>query len=319
MIKNKRGALEFSFTWVFAIIAGMFILFLAIYGVSKFMSISRASQDAQTATDIGVLTNPLESGFETGKRTLMSTSVETRIYTGCTINAFFGRQTLKTFQKTYNKWSEEGVNVGFSNKYIFSSNPVEGKKFYLFSKPFEFPFKVGDLIYLTSSEDKYCFKNAPANIKKEIDDLTGNNLSASENFFTKTSDCPPGSINVCFNGGNNCDVIVNVNLKYVDKEGEKMYYEGDSLMYAAIFSNKDDYECQLNRLMKRTAQLSQIYKDKSSFVLKNTGCDSGLDVSLIQLKNTAENLGSSQNINTVYNLAEEISKGNDIYGECKLW
>ena len=132
MVKNKKGGLEFSFTWIFAIIAGMFILFLAIYGVSKFMGISRASQDAQTATDIGILTNPLESSFDTAKRTLMKTSVETKIYTDCRNNTFFGKQIIKTSQKTYGKWSNEGVNVGFSNKYIFSNNPVEGKTFYCF-------------------------------------------------------------------------------------------------------------------------------------------------------------------------------------------
>jgi hypothetical protein len=318
MIKNKKGALEFSFTWVFAIIAGMFILFLAIYGVSKFMNIEKSSQNAQTATDIGVLTNPLGSSFETGKRTLISTSVQTRIYPGCSSNGFFGRQTLKTSQKVYNQWSDAGVNVGFSNKYIFSENPVEGKNFYLFSKPFEFPFKVADLIYLTSTNDKYCFKDAPENIKTEIDDLTGNNLSVNENFFTKDSGCPPGSINVCFKGGSNCNITVNTVLNYVEKDGKQMYYEGDALMYAAIFSDKDNYECQLDRLMKRTEQLAIIYNQKSNLIFQRTGCSSDLNADLVQLGNIAGNFGSSESINTVYSLAEDIGSKNE-YGECRLW
>jgi hypothetical protein len=318
MIKNKKGALEFSFAWIFAIIAGMFILFLAIYGVSKFMDISRSSQGSQTAMSIGILTNPLESSFETGKRVLISTAVQTRIHTDCTLSTSFGKQAIGISEKTYNKWSDEETHV-FSSKYIFSENPVEGKKFYLFSKPFELPFKVADLIYLTSSEDKYCFKNPPTNIKEEIEDLTGSNQSENENFFTKASDCPSGSINICFNGGTDCDIKVNTNLKYVEKDEKQMNYEGDALMYAAIFSNKEDYECQLDRLMKRTAQLAQIYKDKSSFILKNTGCDSGLDAELIQLKNTAENFGDSESITGISILAEDISRANDLYGECRLW
>jgi hypothetical protein len=316
MIKNKEGALEFSFTWIFAIIAGMLILFLAIYGVSKFMSISESSQSTQNAVDIGVLTNPLESSFDTAKRTMIETSVETRIYTGCTLNTFFGRQTIRTSEKTYNKWGEGGVNVGFSNKYIFAENPVEGEKFYLFSKSFELPFKVTDLIYLTSSEDKYCFKNSPDDIEEEIEDLIGANISSTENFFT--ANCPSDSINVCFNGGSNCDINVYTNLKYVQKNGEKMYYEGDSLMYAAIFSNKDNYECQLDRIMKRTGQLLDIYGDKSLFIFQKTGCSSGLDTNLILLKNAAENFGDSEDLNMVYNLAEDLSTQNE-YGECQLW
>lgn len=320
MVKNKEGALEFSFTWIFAIIAGMFILFLAIYGVTKVIDISRSSQGAQTAMSIGILTNPLESSFDTAKRVLMKTSVETKIYTDCSANNLFGKQIIGISEKTYNKWGDKETH-SFSNKYIFSKNPVEGKTFYLFSKPFEFPFKVADLIYLTSTQDKYCFKNAPENIKTEIKDLTGNNLSANENFFIKTSDCPSESINVCFNvGGNNCDVNVNTNLKYVEKNTEKMYYEGDSLMYAAIFSNKEDYECQLDRLMQRIGQLSDIYRDKSNLILQKTGCDSGLSVELVLLKNTAENFGNSENLNTISSLSEEISRLNDNnYEGCGLW
>jgi len=319
MIKNKKGALEFSFTWIFAIIAGMFILFLAIYGVTKFMNMERNTQDAKTAMGIGVLTNPLESSFETTTRTMIGLPVETRIYTGCkNLSGFFGEQTIKVSQKTYNEWSTEGVNVSFPNKYIFSENPAEGKNFYLFSKPFELPFKVADLIYLTSTKDKYCFKNAPNNIKKEIENLIGLNPSANENFFTKDLDCPEGSINICFSGGNDCNIRVNVNSNYVEKDSKKMYYKGDALMYAAIFSNKNDYECQLDRLMKRTGQLSDIYRDKSTFVFEKTGCDFELDSRLVLLKNNAENLGNSENLNTIYSLAEDIAREND-YGVCRLW
>ena len=316
MVKNKRGALEFSFAWIFAIIAGMFILFLAIYGVTKFMNIERSSQDAQTAMDIGTLTNPLESSFETGKRIMISTSVETRIYTGCKNNTFFGKQTIRTSQKTYNEWSNEGVNVGFPNKYIFSENPAEGRNFYLFSKPFELPFKIADLMYLISTEDKYCFKDSPDNIEEEIEDLIGENPSENENFFTEN--CPSESINVCFKGGSKCDIDVNTNSKYVEKKGEIMSYEGDALMYAAIFSNKDDYECQLDRLMKRTEQLSEIYKDKSKFVFEKTGCDSGLDVELIQLISLVRNFENSEDIDIIYNFAEDIAIQNN-YGRCRLW
>jgi len=315
MIKNKRGALEFSFTWIFAIIAGMFILFLAIYGVTKFIDISKSSQSAQGAMTIGVLTNPLESSFETAKRTTIRTPVETRIYTDCKNNTFFGKQVIEISEKTYNKWSNQELH-NFPNKYMFSENPVEGKTFYLFSKSFELPFKVADLIYLTSTKDKYCFRNAPSDIKEEIEVLTGNNLSVNENFFTKISDCPLESINICFSGGSNCDV--NVKEDYVEKNGERMYYEGEALMYAAIFSNKEDYECQLDRLMSRTGQLSDIYRDKSNFVFEKTGCDSGLSVQLVLLKNIAENIEGSETINTVYNIAGDLSRENE-YGECRLW
>jgi hypothetical protein len=316
---NKKG-FEFSFTWIFAIVAGVFILFLAIYGVTKFMDISKSSQGAESATTIGVLTNPLESSFDTAKRVLIKTSVQTRIYTDCNnFSGSFGKQIIGISEETYNKWSNKESH-SFPNKYIFSDNPVEGKNFYLFSKPFELPFKVADLIYITSTNDKYCFKNTPADIKGEIDDISGNNLSANENFFTKLSDCPEGSINICFNGGNNCNISVNPTLNYVEKNGKRMYYNGDALMFAAIFSNKNDYECQLDRLMKRTEELSKIYRDKSTLIFQKTGCASGLDSQLIQLENIAGNFENSESIEGVFNIAESVSLANENnYGGCRLW
>jgi hypothetical protein len=89
-------------------------------------------------------------------------------------------------------------------------------------------------------------------------------------------------------------------------------------MYAAIFSNKEDYECQIDRLMKRTEQLAQIYEDKSKFIFTKTACDSGLSVSLIQLANSARAVVNSDSIGGIYSLADDIDKQND-YSECNLW
>ena len=35
------------------------------------------------------------------------------------------------------------------------------------------PFKIADLIYITSTNDKYCFVDAPDDIEDEIKDLIG--------------------------------------------------------------------------------------------------------------------------------------------------
>jgi hypothetical protein len=319
-MKNKRGALEFSFGWIFAILAGVFILALAIYGVTKFINLEKASINAQGATDIGILTNPLESSFETVKRAMITTPAETRIYTNCSNISIFGRQTIRISQKIYNQWSEEGMNITFQNKYIFSDSPVEGKNFYLFSKPFELPFKVADLIYLTSTKDKYCFIDAPIDIQEEIKSLKTQD-SKNENLFLKTASnpCPEGSINICFKtAASSCNIIVNRNLKYVQKGEERMNFEGDALMYAAIFSNKDIYECEVNRLMKRAGQLFDIYRDKSNFLFKKTGCTQELDADLIVLGNMIKNFQDSKDLPYIFAVADDVNKKNE-WVECKLW
>ena len=307
-MKNKRGALDISFAWLFAIIVGGFILFLAVYAAIKLIGTEQTIQDAKTGKEIGVLLNPLETSFESGKTSLLTMPVETRIYNKCNNQGTFGRQIIQVSQKSFNKWTETNIDVGFSNKYLFSEKYAEGKKFYLFSKPFEFPFKVADLIYITSSEDKYCFIDAPEEILEELEDLK------QENIFL--ANCSTG-VKICFSGGSKCEVNVNYNSKYVEKNSERIYFEGDSLMYAAIFSDKEIYECQLKRLMQRTEQLTLLYRDKANFVSR-VGCDSNLNSDLMQLNTLAKNLKGSEEIYSLKNVAEEIEYKNDL-AKCRIW
>src|SRR3989338_4452091 len=154
---NKRGFLQFSFAWLFAIIVGVFILVLAIYAATKLISTEQTALDASSAKEIGILLNPLETGFESGSKNSITLPSETRIYNRCSIEGNFGRQIIKISQYSFGKWTDTDVNVGFSNKYVFSDDYEEGKTFYLFSKPFNFPFKVTDVVYLSSLQKKYCF------------------------------------------------------------------------------------------------------------------------------------------------------------------
>ena len=66
-MKSKKAFLQISFAWLFAIIVGMVILFLAIYASTKIIKTEQIALDVETAKEIGVLLNPLETGFETGK------------------------------------------------------------------------------------------------------------------------------------------------------------------------------------------------------------------------------------------------------------
>ena len=304
MDKRKRG-LEFSFAWLFAIIVGAFILFLAIYFISKFIQTEQTVIYVKAGKDIGILLNPLEIGFETAKSVYFEMPVETRIYNSCSNEDVFGRQLIRVSQKNLNKWSDTNIDVGFSNKYIFSDRYSEGKRFYVFSKPFEFPFKVSDLIYLTSSNRKYCFVQAPEKIKDEITSISQPNLLVEN--------CSEQDIRVCFRG--NCDIEVNYNLGYVERGTERVYFEGDALMYAAIFSDPNLYECHLKRLMKREKELAFLYNDKASFIAR-TGCTSNLN--LAELGSLANNFQNSNDLFLISQVADDIENKNEAT-DCKLW
>ncbi len=299
-----------SFAWLFAIIVGGFILFLAIYATTKIVNIGEYEMSAETQKEIGVLLNPLETGVESGKVTSMSIKGDTRIYTQCSNTSLFGKQIIKISQKSFGQWTETLEGASFKNKYIFSEDFAEGKKFYIFSKPFEFPFKVTDLIYLGSASQTYCFLDAPDNIENEIKLLELQNVNLEN--------CSNKDAKVCFGSvSENCDIEVNYPGKFVKKDKEKMYFEGDTLMYAAVFSTPEVYECQVERLMKRASQLALLYRDKANFVARE-GCSSSLNSELLQLSNLAKSVESSSDLIGIANIVEKIKEKNeDAY--CKLW
>jgi len=309
-MKNK-GFLQISFGWLFAIIVGAFILFLAIYFSVKLIGTEQEVQDAKTGKEIGILLNPLETGFETVRATSLGFPVDTRIHNRCNNNGNFGKQLIKISQKSFGKWTDTNIDVGFSNKYIFSEPIVESKETAIFSKPFEFPFKVADLIYMVSSNEKYCFIDAPQDIQDEISNINRENIlaencSESEDF-----------VKVCFEGSG-CDIEVSVNGKYIEKGEGKVYFEGDALMYAGIFADKEIYECQLKRLMQRIVHLAGLYRDKATLI-SQIGCHSNLGPDLLLLINVANGFSGSSQLSSMNSLVEQIKEDNDYNSLCRLW
>jgi len=319
-LKNKKKAqLDSSFGWIFAVIVGAFILFLAIYGVTKFMNLQKIQQSAETGKTIDILLNPLETGFESGQKVLISSPTDTRISAQCDTLGIFGKQKIQTLQKVFNQWTDGGINIILKNKYIFAESPVEGKNFYAFSKPFEFPvensydfsYKIADLIYLTSADDKYCFSNAPEQIKSEIKSLNQANILIDN--------CTSDATIVCFNPSDkNCDVRVSYQSGTVVKKSGAVRFETDALMYAAVFSDNQTYECQLQRIMKRAKQITILYEEKSR-IEKKQGCSGDIETDLIIFENLLNGYKSSDDLFGINNQAKTLNKINSNGGECKLW
>jgi len=309
---NNRGFLQISFAWLFAIIVGAIILFFAIYASVKLINTEESVSLTQAGQEISVLLNPLETGFGEEKTTPLSIAVESKVNNICNEFGEFGEQEIRVSQKTSGKWTDTGLGSISYNKYIFSNASVQGKDFYLFSKPFNFPFKVSDLIFLTSTKDSYCFADAPEEIREELAGL------GQANLFIEN--CPEESINVCFGADSGCDVIVNENQKSVEHAGDGrglVYYETDALMYAAIFSETDIYECQMKRLMKRLEAMALLYHDKEA-VISGAGCIA--EVSLLGLADSAASLASSADLINVASAAEDTEDSNEnTRASCRLW
>ena len=96
-----------------------------------------------------------------------------------------------------------------------------------------------------------------------------------------------------------------------------MHYSDNSLMYAAIFSDPQVYECQLKRLMKRGRQLSQLYIEKANLVAREE-CFSNTNSQLLTLASAEKGFGSSVNLNFVSGIADSVESANEV-ASCKLW
>jgi hypothetical protein len=232
-----------------------------------------------------------------------------------TNDKYFGKQILTTSQMSRNKWTEPSIDVYFSNKYIFSENPSQGKKFYIFSKPFEFPYKVSDIVYILSKDVTYCFLDADTirqgDLEEEIENMNQPNLLVDE--------CPEESINVCFHNLPDCDISINYGAGELTKPtGEELLFTGDALMFAAIFSDKPTYECQLERLIKRAESLSEIYDQKYDIMIREIQCDSNMKIELLIFNDLLKIYTGPEILSVLARSADDLDYANE-WSDCRLW
>lgn len=317
-IKNKKG-FEFSFGWIFAIIVGAVILFLALYAVSNIVKDERKISDTEAGKQLGIILSPLETGIGSNKITLIHFPIETRIYNDCDIYGNFGEQKISIATKSGvgNAWDKPGKPSIFYNKYIFSPSIIEGKDSTAFSKSLALPFKVTDLIYLIPPED-YCFVNPPRAIEQEIIDSSPKNINVSLSI----AECKKGSKKICFGSfrDSKCNTFVDIQEKSVRKGSSKVYYEDDSensLLYSAIFAEPEIYECQLKRLMKRTTELSLLYIAKSQ-ALSPRGCSSNLELDIQIYANATLSFNNSADLPKIIFMSEELKRRNGLLS-CSLF
>ncbi|MCR4327143.1 MAG: hypothetical protein NUV46_01010 [Nanoarchaeota archaeon] len=310
MIK-KGGFLDISFSWIFAFLVGAIILFVAIYFVTQFGEGKTNQSSAESGTKLLNLLLPLETGVESGKSVSITFPVKTRINHFCQVSGTFGKESISIQEFIRNKWTLSGVNISSEGEYLFFPKTIEGKEFFAFSMSYESPFKIANLIYITDADKFYCFSGAPLNIEEELQNFN------NEKFKFDSCSGENEWIQVCFSGGSNCDIEVNVNRKEVKKDDKIYYFEGNSLMYAAIFSDKEVYECEIQRLMKRGVKLSEIYQEKS-LNLRSVGCESDLASEFAGLQNTFSSVRDSEDLTSLASVSNEMNNVNR-FSRCTLW
>jgi hypothetical protein len=297
---KKRAIFGLPFNWIFALLVGAAVLFLAIYGVVKILDIGDPVKNTQTAAALVALFDPLETGLAEQISGGIYLNKEARLFFSCEHleNRPFGKQIIRYTEKRFGKFGKKSTPVPVTDKYVFAENIVEGKTLYVFSRPFFMPFKVGDMIIISSEE--YCLYEAPNEFKKSFEGTELNNVK----LITDLDNCT-GSV-VCFDLNNpKCDISVegdctdrkcesSYDYGSVVKDGKEMHYIGN-LVYGAIFSDPETYECNVLRLMNRFDMLGELYLDKVN-ITEMKGCSSNTKVKLRVMMNSADDVRSSEDL-----------------------
>jgi len=315
---NIKGS-DFTFSWIFAIMAGAAILVLAIYITSQLISSGNVQRDTFVAGELANILSPIETNLEDNRYSVIEFSTETRVYNECSDSGAFGVQRLSTASKSSrSEWSDQSIRKSVYNKYVFSRavEETKNKNLHVMVNPLVLPFKIGDAVIIYSGG--YCFVNPPSDIENLISDLSADGKNdIGLNITSNLNSCPLNFTKVCFNKLG-CDVNVETTSKVVTKSGKSSYYEGDALMLASILSDFEIYECQLKRLMKRAGELGVLYKRKADFI-EGSGCSNNLGVDL-QSFVISTNINSSRDFaRSVVPIADDLERRNDELASCKVF
>lgn len=321
MLKDKRG--EFSFVWLFAIIAGTAFLVLAIYFAVQLGGAFKEGGDVQATKSLEILTNPLEAGFASTTTGKITFAKNTQINPSC-YDEGLGYHLISTVSESEvlkNENPPRPTEVRINNKYIFAEQEF-GKDFYVMSKPFTLGLDISDMLFISTRQ--YCFIEAPEDIQKEMIALNFNSIKIQGVNQT----CSEDSINVCFGfyDLNNCDIFVEgtctdnryceseFDTGYVEKDGERSYYLGN-LLYGAIYSDTDDYECNVNRLLARSSEVFSIMRGKAE-IMTSRGCNT-LATEQLGIFSSTLRISDQGDLESIYVKSKQIE---DLEEEgCDLW
>jgi hypothetical protein len=321
MISYKKKAFEMSFNWIFALVVGGIILFIAVYAAINIGNVVKSEKDTESGAQLVSLLDPMGVGIASGTSDIIKFQSPSRIFIKCDSKNYkpFGSEEISFSGKVFGKYGEAGAPISVRNKYLFGKNLTESKEIPFISFPFNMPFKISDLIIFL--DGNYCFYKAPDEIKG---DLEGHNaLKNIINFTNDTSDCK-GKI-ICFDSAdsdckikvyNDCPLFSNCDYDYeighVVKDGKTFYYAGN-LIYAAIFSDYNIYECNVIRIKARADELYGIYLDKIK-VMQGVGCSS-----TINLDSLRDPINSSDKLPPYYSQGKILDKVNQVADICKLY
>ena len=313
---KKKGMIEFS--WMFALIIGAVILFLAFYFIGTKFTEKKVLSSIETEQSLDIIFNPFSSFGSLGATSskVIELNKPEKLNFSCDFNNLGYNGILA---------STESVNKPrlVYDKYLFTENSSSGKDFQIISKPFSMPWRVADLIYFIPKDTFYCFVGFNDAEDEFGSGGTGLNISNFQFEVDKTK-CPELSVKICKIPIPGCDVTVDYGSGIVGtviKSSGRSYFVDDATMYAAIFSDPYIYNCNLKRLAKRIDYQTGVYMGKASAI--SSRCSTSFNLGLLKEKAgdlyNARNPGEFKtNLEYLKNSADNL-KNQNMGADCRLY
>ena len=274
-MKLKKGVIEIQFNWLFVIIIGAVILLLFSGIILRQKKISETSTNAFVKDTL----YSILSSIEVSEDTLDPIKIpETNINFYC------------------NGYSIEGLPQQLNSINIFSPSSVSGKNILLRTLDFSIPYRITNLIYLTSPRYRYIFVgNGDA---KKLEVMMSND-TFNDYFLTldnieyrgeeKTRFVFFGGLPAAIPIGDGSSVpidyekifdedvsAIKINgdfqsgtIEFFEKSGTSFqltgesYYIGENILLGAVFTDDSEtYNCVMDNVFEKINIVTQIYKKK---------------------------------------------------------
>ena len=187
----KKAQIQITFNWLYVLIAGAVILIFFLSIVVK----QKAVSDEHLAAEVIGLIDSIFTGASVAEKTKQT--VETGGISDYTLN-FECYEGVTDFG-----FKESGTRKTNSYQPIFSPKEIKTSRLLLWSFPFNFPYKVVDFLFISSSNTKYVLVGADSAFETDF-------INAAGGFFNIVS-MPAESLEEFDPGDNHHVRIIDLN------------------------------------------------------------------------------------------------------------
>jgi len=297
-INGKKGQIQLGFNWIYILIAGAIILLFFVSIVAK----QKSSAEVQLSNDLVRILQSILTGAQVSEKTI--NTIDTS-----------GLADYNLYFSCEDGFGEYGVEGGGGRveapiEAIFSPAKIKSTQLITWSLPYNLPYKVNDLLILSSINNKYFIYGTDKfsldfiNATEKFNIVKINNFAEAEasgtisvrivdfkGEITSGTEVPSGLLElddqkitaVSFHkGADNQE-----RATYFQKDGSRWKAVGtaeivslstsDNAKIAAVFAeNAENYQCNMDKVFRRLRLISEIYEQKlrevGNFAAVNPQC-----------------------------------------------